>query len=173
MITPFSTSRIYRAVGVMVIMLIVAGGVLLTLHMKQQAIIDSVDTHANEDTRIADLIRIARLADDNQDLAITISNAFQSATDTVAVIESIESLADAHNVELAINKAEKITGTSDEILLAISAEAVGSWAAAYRFVQNLDLFSYKHTTSRINFNKNKEEGTWAVMVEMNVSLTPQ
>ncbi|MEN9647542.1 MAG: hypothetical protein RLY57_346 [Candidatus Parcubacteria bacterium] len=173
MITPFSTSRIYRAVGVMVIMMIVAGGVLLMLHIKQQTIVDSVDTHANEDTRIADLIRIARLADDNKDLVATISNAFQSATDTVAVIESIEALADAHNVELTINKAEKVVGTSNDTSLAISAEAVGSWAAVYRFVQSLDMFSYKHTTNRINFNKNKEEGTWVVTVEMNVLLTPQ
>jgi hypothetical protein len=152
-------------------MIVITSSLLFVLHTKQQAIVDSVDTHANEDTRIADLIRIARLADDKQDLVGTISNAFQSATDTVAVIESLESLADMSNVELTINKAEKVVEVSNDTSLAISVEASGSWAAAYHFVQSLDVFSYMHTINRINFNKN--EDTWVVTVEMSVSLTSQ
>lgn len=174
MTTTFSPKRMYRALVFVGIMICVAGALFFLLHRERVAISNQVDTHVSENTRVADLLRIARLAREEGSLVTDIASTFQSATDTVAVIESLENIRNKTRVLLTIRQAEKAQSDADGRFLMISADATGDWQSVYRFFAALDTFPYKHLTQKVSFSKITEpvkgRTEWVVTIEMKVFL---
>jgi hypothetical protein len=176
MIKTLSSSRVYRSVTLLLVMVAVVGALIFILSKERSLIANQADTHATEDTRVADMIRIARYAREESSLVNDINIAFQSATDTVVVIEAFERVGKEAGVILDIGQAERVQLESGEQYLSILAQARGSWARVYGFVERLDTFPYEHQTVRIVFSKlSSDVGTvseWEGGIEMRVKLTP-
>lgn len=171
----FSSTRVYRAVAVLCVCMVVFVALVFMLQRERANITDQVDTHISEDVRVADLLKMSRLAREEAALVTAITTAFQSATDTIAVIEAVETAAEEAQVILTIRQAEK----GDErgrAVLSMIADARGSWQNIYRFIAKLDAFPYERRTHRMYFTRisdASEASAWNVSVEMTVPLMRQ
>jgi hypothetical protein len=170
---PISSLRIYRSAAYVLIMAAIAGMLLFAIFSERKTITDQAGTHANEDIRVADMIKIARLAEEQKGLAARIEASFQSATDTVAIIEELERVASLANIKLEIGQAERVD-ENGENYLRITADAAGSWNDIYTFFADLDVFSYKHDMRKIDLIRSSateaDGGSWKASMEMNVHM---
>lgn len=170
---PFSPFRMYSSAIYVIVMVAIASGMLYLLFSERASLGQEATVQTTESTRVTDMIKIARLSRERADLIPRMEAAFQSATNTVAIIEAVEKSAASAGVTLTIRKAETDKKDNNQFL-AINAEVQGSWNEVYRFMLELDMFPYKHDTQNMEFVKigKSESGSdeWSARVDVWVHI---
>lgn len=171
--TNFSSSyRVYLAATFAIIMIAVASISIFVLYSERKSMTNKADNHAVEDTRTRDMLKIAKFANEEKETISKISSKFISATDTVAIIEEIESMETTTGTSVEIRSAEKIKSEAGTYL-SISTQVLGDWNNVYKFITLVDNLIYKHEINKILLTEHHEEkmpNSWRLEMEIKVYL---
>jgi Tfp pilus assembly protein PilO len=154
-------------------MIIIAGFSIFMFYSERNAFANRVDDHATEDTKVKDMLKIAKFVKENESLVTNISSRFISATDTVEIIEDIEKLGRVSGAVTNIHSAEKTKDENSDYLI-ISTQASGSWSSLYKFVKSIDDLAYKHEINNLSFSEyhdEKQASSWKLETEIKIYLS--
>jgi Tfp pilus assembly protein PilO len=151
MIYTFEKIKVYRSISGAVALMILLAGALYFLHSKKTAIEEDVGSRIDANLRSHDILRIDKFISENSESFSVVARYFSVATDTVTVIENVETLGREFNVRMTIEQADKrVEAEGAKTSLILVASASGSWENIFPFIKGLETLPHIHNIEKID-----------------------